>query len=275
MSVSLNQLSGFTPLNLSVARGAHHAHRAPTAVDSDPSASGDAVSVNPAGTSATLQAAAGGVQDALTATQTSDAYLGQIAGQLTGLGHLATLARNGPNSAADLAQYQQEFSALQDQIRSAIGGSASEIGGAAVDSPVGSFQGSALFGADTPSGNAAFGQVDLRQGSMLQLISQDDSGAYGLNVTSPNAPSVISGAAQQVVSGRAALQSTQTQLGRAAAEVQVGQQNQNSVISPLADAAAAGQSVQYIRFSILGDLATALKAQGGQKPSTVLNLVGS
>ena len=221
--------------------------------------------------SAGVQSASADIQNSLSSIQTADGYLGGMTGLLAQMSDLVKLAQSNSTNSADVAKYQQEFSALQDQLRAAIGGSTSEIGGAAdSSSPVGSFQGSDLFGPG-PDGTAS--PTNLRQGAMLSLISQDSTGSYGLSVTDPDASADIAGATQQVATGRAALGTSQAQLEISAARLMIEQQNLASVLTPINDPDTAQQSTQFAQANILGQSGDALLAQGNQTPATVLNIL--
>jgi flagellin len=218
-----------------------------------------------------LQSAAAEVQTALSSVQTADGYLGGMTGLLANMKQVASRAQADASDPADLAQDQREFAALQDQLRAAIGGSTSEIGGASgVGSPVGSFNGSDLFG---PSQSNTPNPANLRQGAMLDLISQDSEGNYTLNASSSNAATTVAGALQQVSDGRTALSGAQSQLGLAAARLQVEQQNLLSAFSPINDADAAQQSNLFAAGGMLAQPAAALLAQNSQSPAAVLSLV--
>jgi flagellin len=217
-----------------------------------------------------VQAASADAQNALSSTQTAAGYLASMSNVLARMGRLAGVAQSGALSPADLAQTRQEFSALQGQLRGTIGGSANVIGGSGVSAPAGSFQGADLFG---PAQGNATNPADLRRGAMLKLISQDSTGAFGLNVTDPNASADVAGALGQVTDAGAGVKASQSQLELAAAKLQIEQQNLFSVFSPLGDPVAAQQANQFAQDNILKESGTALLAQTNLTPAAVLNLV--
>jgi flagellin len=124
-----------------------------------------------------VQAAITNVQNAVSYLQTSDDFMGGMNKVLSRMSELSTLARDITKSPSDVAVYQKEFSSLQDQLRTTIGGTTTEIGGTAgVTTPTGEFNGTQLFGS-TAGVTIAIGQsvgqtitipnANLRTGAML------------------------------------------------------------------------------------------------------------
>lgn len=64
------------------------------------------------------ESASSNMQDAVSALQTSGGYMGSISGGLSQMKKLAVQAQSGTLSSADLANVQDEFSSLQDSIKS-------------------------------------------------------------------------------------------------------------------------------------------------------------
>jgi flagellin len=234
-----------------------------------------------------IQSATTNVQNALSYVQSADGYMSGMGTILTRMSELATLAQDPTKNASDIANYQQEFSALQDQLRSTIGGTTAEIGGTTgVTSPLGTFNGFALFG---PSGATGAGltvnigpssgqsmilqPTDLRQGSMLNVINQDNSGNYTLSLTDPAAVSGLSSALQQVATDRATVGAAQARLNLAASSLSVESQNLTSAISQISDVDVAKESTQYAKYNILVQAGTAMLAQANQMPQNVLRLL--
>jgi flagellin len=84
------------------------------------------------------------VQNATSYIQTADGFLGGIGKVLSRLGELSTLAKDVTKTPADVQLYQQEFQALQQELLDTIGGGA-------VATPLGTFNGIVLFG-NNPAG---------------------------------------------------------------------------------------------------------------------------
>jgi len=230
-----------------------------------------------------VQAAATNVQNAVSYVQTTDSFLGNVTGILSRLGELATMASDVTKSSADVALYQQEFSTLQDQLRSTIGGTTAEIGGTSgVASPLGSFNGTALFGS-TAGPTVSIGQdagqqmtlpnADLRSGAMLSLIGQDASGHYTLQASDASAISAVTGTTQQVATQRSSLGAAESRLQLAGTTLQVQSQNIDSTVSRIRDVDVAQESTQLAKYNILVQAGTAMLAQANQQPQNVLKLL--
>lgn len=248
---------------------------------------------NPAGVAAAaslgadgqrLSAASENVQNALSYTQVADGNLSGMGEILTRMGQLSTLTQDPAASSSDTADYQQEFQALQQQLRSMIGGSSAEIGGATVTDPTGTFDGAPLFGStaaggitldtgDMPSDQVTIPDIDLRSGAMLAVIQQDSSGAFTLGATGAGAAAAVSAALQQVGTGRAAIGGAQAALNLTASTLQVQQQNIAAAVSGISDVNVAQESTQLAKYNILAQAGASMLLQANQAPQSVLKLL--
>ncbi len=231
-----------------------------------------------------VKAATTNVQNAISYVQTADGFMSGMTKILSRMSELAILAKDVTKNATDIALYQKEFGALQDQLRATIGGTTAEIGGASgITTPLGAFNGITLFGSGTGGLTVTIGQAvgqdmtiqpsNLRDGSMLAIIQQDSSGAYALNLTATSAIGDITSAIQDVATERATLGASQSRLELAATTLQVEYENLSSAISRIRDVDVAGESTQFAKFNILVQSGTAMLAQANQTPSTVLKLL--
>jgi len=232
-----------------------------------------------------LSAASTNVQNALSYTQTADSFLGNMGTLLNRMSQLATLSQDPTKSSSDIANYQQEFQSLQDQLRATIGGSTAAIGGTAdITAPLGTFNGTPLFGPTAAGGvtldvGGSAGQqmtipdVNLRTGAMLAMIQQDASGAYATKATDPGAIAAISNTIQQLGANRAIYGAAQSRLNLAASTLQVEQQNLSSAVSGISDVDVAQESTQLAKYNILVQSGTAMLAQANQDPQSVLKLL--
>jgi len=231
-----------------------------------------------------VTAASTNVQNAVSYVQTGDGFMSSMGGLFTRLSELASLAQDPTKNASDVALYQQEFSSLQEQLRNTIGGTTTEIGGTAdITSPLGTFNGVALFGATAGGGQTltvgADGQeltvpdTNLRTGSMLDLIGQNGSGVYTTSVTEATALAKITGALQQLAGSRATLGASESRLNLAATTLAVEGQNLSATLSGIRDVDVANESTQYARYNILVQSGTAMLAQANQAPQAVLKLL--
>jgi flagellin len=202
---------------------------------------------------------------------------------LSRMSELAILAKDVTKNSTDVDLYQQEFSALQDQLRDTIGGTVAEIGGTAdVDTPLGAFNGIVLFGSGSglsvTIGQAVgqemtVGASNLRDGDMLDIIAQDNTGAYTLAATDADAIAKITSAIQDIASERATLGASQSRLELASTTLQVENENLSSAISRIRDIDVADESTQFAKFNILVQSGTAMLAQANLSPQSVLKLL--
>ena len=248
-------------------------------------AAGLAVSEKLGAQSQRITAAVTNVQNAESYTQTADGFMGGMTKILSRLSELAILAKDVTKNNSDIALYQQEFTALQDQLRATIGGTTADIGGAVgVSTPLGAFNGIELFGSTAAGGltvtiGQAVGQqmtikdTNLRGGFMAKTILQDNTGAYTLNINSSSAIGDITNAIQHVASERASLGAAESRLQLAATTLQVEFENLGSAISRIKDVDVATESTQYAKYNILVQSGTAMLAQANQTPKTVLQLL--
>ena len=236
-------------------------------------------------TNGLVQAALANVQTTLSYTQTADGDMSTMQSILSRMSQLATLASAPTANPTGQSDYESEFSSLQNELRSIIGGPTSEIGGTSdVTSPQGTFDGSILFGGGSPqvvaagtspSDNITLPQLNLQQGSTAAVINQDGSGNFTLSVTDPNAVSTLGGAIAQLATAQSQNGDTAARLQIAATTLQVESQNLTSAISNISDTDVASQSTQLSRFSILEQAGTAMLAQANANSSVVFKLLNS
>jgi flagellin len=231
-----------------------------------------------------VKAATTNVQNAISFVQTADGFMSGMTKILSRMSELAILGKDVTKNPTDIALYQQEFSALQDQLRDTVGGSTADIGGTAdIDVPLGAFNGITLFGANATGLSVTIGQAvgqdmtiaesNLRDGSMLDIIDQDGSGVYALSLTDTDVVGKITAAIQDVATERATLGAAQSRLELAATTLQVEYENLSSAISRIRDVDVAEESTQYAKYNILVQSGTAMLAQANQTPKAVLNLL--
>ncbi len=231
-----------------------------------------------------VKAATTNVQNAISYVQTADGFMSGMTKILSRMSELAILAKDVTKNSADVSLYQEEFNALQDQLRETIGGTTAEIGGTAdIDTPLGAFNGITLFGANASGLTVTIGQAvgqdmtipesNLRDDAMLDIIDQNGSGVYALAVTDSDAIGKITAAIQDVATERASLGASQSRLELAAKTLQVEYENLGAAISRIRDVDVAEESTQYAKYSILVQSGTAMLAQANQTPKSVLSLL--
>lgn len=252
-------------------------------------AAGLAVSEKLDAQSMRVKAATTNVQNAVSFVQTADGFMGGMTKILSRLSELAIMGKDVTKNSSDVALYQQEFTALQEQLRQTIGGTTEQIGGTSgVDTPLGMFNGIPLFGGDGATGDGpgmtvtvgqAVGQsmtipqINLRDGALGALIAQDSDGNFLINLTSDSATGSITDAIQDVANERASLGASQSRLELAATTLQVEYENLASAISRIRDVDVAEESTQYAKYNILVQSGTAMLAQANQSPQSVLKLL--
>ncbi len=230
-----------------------------------------------------VNAALTNVQNAVSYLQTSDDFMGGMNKVLSRMSELTSLSKDVTKSPSDIAVYEKEFTSLQDQLRTTIGGSTTEIGGTAgVASPSGSFNGTELFGS-SPGVTISIGQsagqtitiptANLRAGAMLSLVQQDASGNYTLKSDDANALAAVSDTVQQLATERATFGGVQSRLTLTAATLQTEGENLTSTISRIRDVDVAQESTQLAKYNILVQSGTAMLAQANQAPESVLKLL--
>ena len=241
-------------------------------------AAGLAVSEKLDAQSKRVSAAGTNVQNAVSYVQTADGFMSGMTKILSRMSELGILSKDVTKNSSDVDLYQQEFTALQDQLRATIGGMKDE------STPLGAFNGITLFGSTAGGGltvsiGQAVGQemkisdTDLRTGPMLEAIKQDSAGNYTLKATDSDAIQKITDAIQHVASQRATLGAAQSRLELASTTLQVENENLSSAISRIRDVDVADESTQYAKYNILVQSGTAMLAQANQTPQSVLKLL--
>ncbi len=238
-----------------------------------------------------VKAAATNVQNAISYTQSADGFMSGMTKILARMSELGLLAKDVTKNSTDVALYQKEFSALQDQLRQTIGGTSTQIGGTSVNPPLGQFNGITIFGDDSSSDGSGPGltvtvgqavgqtmtipQINLRDGYMGAIIGQDSSGNYSLSLSSTDAIASLTNAIQDVATERASLGASQSRLELASSSLSVEYENLSSAISRIRDVDVAEESTQFARYNILVQSGTAMLAQANQTPQSVLKLLNA
>ena len=231
-----------------------------------------------------VKAASTNVQNAVSLVQTADGFMGGMTKILARMSELAILSKDVTKNPGDIALYQQEFTAIQDQLRATIGGTVAEIGGTTpVATPLGAFNGISLFGTNPAGLTVTIGQAvgqdmvikdsNLRDGAMLAMIQQDNAGVYTLTANDPTAIQKITSAIQDVATERATLGASQSRLELASTTLQVEYENLSSAISRIRDVDVAEESTMLAKYNILVQSGTAMLAQANQSPQSVLKLL--
>lgn len=217
-----------------------------------------------------VQSALGAVQHAASAVQTAAGFLGGIDGILGQMRTASAQLKNPDAAGADQAAAQEEFQALQEQLREALA------------APAGRFQGKALFGSEDPAppaeaADAAVALPKFRlQGTALSaLVRQDPSGAFMLAGGEAKTGDVLKSALQDVKAARSSVTAAGLRLQLEAATLQIESENISSALTPIPDEAAGSDATRSASGSILLQPGAALRAHGNLGAFGVLKVLES
>ncbi len=236
--------------------------------------SSDVPSSLPAGSGATGAA----LQTAASYIQVASGYLGRINGVLSRMAEIA----QPPATTADASAPggSDEFSALQQELRGIVGGSAQEIGGPKTDAQAGAaFGGNSLFGPSAgitaSTGIDAMpaltvGAPNLRQGAIRILITQDPSGGFVIGASDPGAAVTVTEASQEVEAASASVDSAGAVLNLVSSGTQLDTADSTSIPS---SPGAAANAVKAAVGAIIGSPGRALTAQAPRLSPSLLALL--
>lgn len=223
-----------------------------------------------------LDAAATNVQNAMSYIQTADGFMSSMSKVVTRMSELSMMAKDVTKNAGDVALYQQEFQALQQQL-------SDTIGGGALATPLGTFNGITLFGPNATGLSVTIGEgagqtmtiaeTNLQDGAMNAVLAQAAPPAFDVTVTTANVADLVVAAIQDIATERAILGASQSRLDVAATTLSVESLNLEAAISRIRDADVATESTQFAKHNILVQSGTAMLAQANQLPQSVLKLL--
>ena len=232
-----------------------------------------------------IQAASTNVQNAVSYLQTADGFVSGMDGLATRMSELSVLAKDVMKNPGDIAVYQAEFSQLQEQLRVTIGGSTTEIGGTfGIPKPLGTFNNNVLFGAN-PGGtaiatsesageNIALPEMNLRDGAMLNLIQQDSTGKFTLQLTDTDAIDKITAGITDLTDTRSLLGAVTGRFSMVGNNLTKREEDLTQTLSAIQDVNVATESTRLAKFQTLSQAATAMLAQANLSPRSVLKLLG-
>ncbi len=225
-------------------------------------AGGLAVSMKLSAAAKRSGAVASGIGNAVSLLQTEDGAL-KIAGKvLERMSELKTLYSDPTKNATDLANYDAEFTGLQDQLTALtsekfngndlFGGSALSVGvtedGATTVS---------IGGRDLGDATAGFGTITASSVTDLSGIDLSD----------------ITDAIQNVATFRAENGAEQSRLGFASELITINKANLEAASSRIVDVDVAEESTQLARWNTLVQAGTAMLAQANGSAQTALRLL--
>ena len=206
------------------------------------------------------------ISNAVSFLQTQDGNLKVTAKILDRMSELKTLYGDQTKNSSDLANYDVEFNALQDELTSITGEKFNSV---------------ALFG----SGDGLTINVteDASSSSAVTIEGRDLAGttsgvgaltSTGVTSLADVELSDITDAIQNVATMRAANGAEQSRFGFAAELLTVNKANLEAASSRITDVDVASESTQLARWNILVQSGTAMLAQANQSAQSALRLIG-
>ncbi len=250
--------------NASLQRSLNRLSSGSKIVNPSDDAGGLAVSMKLSAAAVRQGAVATNIGNATSYLQTQDGALKVTGKILDRMSELKTLYADPTKNSDDLANYDSEFTALQDQL-SAI-----------TDEK---FNGVALFG----SGNLSVNVTEDANSSSAVTIKGRDLSSSGTGIGKLNASSVttlsgielsdITDAIQNVATMRAENGAEQSRLGFASELLTVNKANLEAASSRIVDVDVAQESTQLARWNTLVSAGTAMLSQANQSAQTALRLL--
>ncbi|PTY08838.1 flagellin [Opitutaceae bacterium EW11] len=232
-----------------------------------------------------VQAASTNVQNAASYLQSVDGFIAAMNKMVTRMSELSVMASDGMKNSGDIALYREEFRQIQQQLRSTIGGTTAEIGGTAdITKPLGTFNGIVLFGANPaglPIASGASGETivipqnNLRDGAMLDVIQQDASGNFILDITDPTAIAKIKAAVQDLADERGSVGAVSRRFEIAGESLSKRDEDLQKSTSSIRDVDIATESTRLSKYQMISQAASMILAQATQSPKSVLKLLNS
>ncbi len=223
-----------------------------------------------------LHAANTNVQNAKSYIQTADGFMSSMSKVLARMSELAMMAKDVTKNPSDIALYQTEFQALQQQLKDTIGGGS-------IPTPLGTFNGIQLFGPNATGLSVTIGEGagqtmtiaenNLQDGSMAAILAQGSPPAYDISVASASVADMVIAAIEDVATERAILGAAESRLDVASTTLAIEAQNIEAAISRIRDVDVASESTELAKHNILVQSGTAMLAQANQLPQSVLRLL--
>ncbi len=198
-----------------------------------------------------------GISDALAFSQTQDGYLQQVSAALNQMAALAVSAQDPTKSAAEVADYQAQFLALQSTVTTAM---------------TQTFNGKNLFANGFSVGGVTVAAIDpsadATNGAAWSSSLTDD-----LTTGAGQAQTDVEGAIDALATARGTVGANEEKLTYAGNELSVLSTNLAAANSAIKDVDVAQESTNYAKEQILVQSGTAMLAQSNQNPQIVLKLL--
>jgi flagellin len=219
---------------------------------------GLAVSMNLTSEDDRSTAVGNNITDSLSYLQTQDGALTVAGNVLTQISELQTEFQDPTKSAADLADYNTQFTGLQAELTS-IGAE--------------QFNGTDLFATALTTQVSEDGTQTVALSAKGLLANASVTAITGAASLAAVTEADTSGAVSAVGTMLAANGAEQTSLGFAQDLLQTNQTNIESANSAIADTNVASESTQLARWTVLQQAGTSMLAQANQDSQTVLKLL--
>ena len=206
-------------------------------------------------------AAKDNVANAMSYTQTQDAYLKRIAKTLNRMSELAMLSLDGTKSDADRTLYDNEFTQLKSYI---------------TDVASKEFNGVTLFSSATVSSvidseGTTFSMTPINLGNTTYAAVT--AGSISTTGNATTALTDIRSAITQLAGDRATIGSYQSRLNVANDQLAATVESFSAASSLIKDVDVARESTEFSRQNILNQATTAMLAQANQLPQSVMRLL--
>jgi flagellin len=219
-----------------------------------------------------LKGPTSGVNNAISYSQTQDAYLEKVEEALDRMGELAMLAMDPTKSEDDRVLYDSEYSELAKFIDSL--GTKEFNGQGLLDNTTITI--SVGLNSSGNSVSYAMGNVDLDAADYLQLKYNSGNMTYGIDTyaSASTALAKIKAAQDQLATDRSTVGANLARLETEKASISILRDNLASARSRIIDVDVAEESANFAKQQILVQSGTAMLAQANVLPQSALRLIG-
>lgn len=211
--------------------------------------------------------------DGISLAQTAEGGLKEVSNMLQRMRELAVQSSNGVNSAADRANLNAEFQALNNEV-ARIAETTTFNGLSVLNTSAGSGSNATIefqVGANNGSSNT----LSI---SLTEIDSVQTSGGSAHTVSSVSASlasiTAIDSMIDEITTARASFGAVQSRFESAITNLQVGMENQAAARGRIMDADFAVETANLTKARILQQAGNAMVAQANAAPQSVLQLLG-
>jgi flagellin len=215
-----------------------------------------------------ISAASANVGNAISYSQTQDAFLQKVGKAFDRMSELATLSQDVTKTDSDRALYQKEFSTLQSYVTDISG---KNFNGVSL------FQSSAMtvtVDSDPTSANGFTMTGVNMAGAGYTTATASGSADISTAASAVSTLVAVKSAITQLATDRAQIGANIVRLDNTSAQMSVLKDNLSSANSRIKDVDVAEESTQFARYNILVQAGTAMLAQANSAPQAALRLLG-